>query len=213
MINVIIADDDEIFRNGLKIIIEQDKDIKVCGLASNGNSAYDLCKTEKPDIVLMDMQMPYCDGSSATYKIKQDFPNIKVLVLTTFDDKATVSKALTSGADGYVLKDVDETKIVNAIKSTMLDINVFGKTVFDSNKLNFDIRFDDVQNNTHTVKLTNRETELLVNVAKGLSNKEIAKTMFLSDGTVRNNISALLLKLNLKDRTQLAVYAVKNDYI
>ena len=79
MINVIIADDDDIFRNGLKIIIEQDKDIKVCGLASNGNSAYDLCKTENPDIVLMDMQMPYCDGSSATYKIKQDFPNIKCL--------------------------------------------------------------------------------------------------------------------------------------
>ena len=130
-----------------------------------------------------------------------------MLVLTTFDDKATVSKALTSGADGYVLKDVDETKIVNAIKSTMLDINVFGKTVFDSMKEKL------VKNNTHTVKLTNRETELLVNVAKGLSNKEIAKTMFLSDGTVRNNISALLLKLNLKDRTQLAVYAVKNDYI
>ena len=130
-----------------------------------------------------------------------------MLVLTTFDDKATVSKALTSGADGYVLKNVDETKIVNAIKSTMLDINVFGKTVFDSLKEKL------VKNNTHTVKLTNRETELLVNVAKGLSNKEIAKTMFLSDGTVRNNISALLLKLNLKDRTQLAVYAVKNDYI
>lgn len=85
----------------------------------------------------------------------------------------------------------------------MLDINVFGKTVFDSMKEKL------VKNNTHTVKLTNRETELLVNVAKGLSNKEIAKTMFLSDGTVRNNISALLLKLNLKDRTQLAVYAVK----
>ena len=83
----------------------------------------------------------------------------------------------------------------------------FGKTVFDSLKEKL------VKNNTHTVKLTNRETELLVNVAKGLSNKEIAKTMFLSDGTVRNNISALLLKLNLKDRTQLAVYAVKNDYI
>ena len=89
----------------------------------------------------------------------------------------------------------------------MLDINVFGKTVFDSLKEKL------AKNNTHTVKLTNRETELLVNVAKGLSNKEIAKTMFLSDGTVRNNISALLLKLNLKDRTQLAVYAVKNDYI
>ncbi len=207
MIKVIIADDDEIFRNGLKIIIEQDKDIKVCGIASNGNSAYDLCKSENPDIVLMDMQMPYCDGSSATYKIKQDFPNIKVLVLTTFDDKATITKALSSGADGYVLKDVDENKIINAIKSTLLNINVFGKSVFDNlkNKL--------INNSTPAVKLTNRETELIVNVAKGLSNKEIAKTMFLSDGTVRNNISALLLKLNLKDRTQLAVYAVKNDYI
>lgn len=207
MIKVIIADDDEIFRNGLKIIIEQDKDIKVCGIASNGNSAYDLCKSENPDIVLMDMQMPYCDGSDATFKIKQEFPNIKILVLTTFDDKATITKALSSGADGYVLKDVDETKIVNAIKSTMLDINVFGKTVFDRLKGKL------AKNNTHTVKLTNRETELLVNVAKGLSNKEIAKNMFLSEGTVRNNISALLLKLKLRDRTQLAVYAVKNDYI
>ena len=188
-------------------VYEQDKDIKVCGLAGDGNAAYNLCKSENPDIVLMDMQMPYCDGSDATFKIKQEFPNIKVLVLTTFDDKATVSKALTSGADGYVLKDVDENKIINAIKSTLLNINVFGKSVFDNlkNKL--------INNSTPAVKLTNRETELIVNVAKGLSNKEIAKTMFLSDGTVRNNISALLLKLNLKDRTQLAVYAVKNDYI
>jgi DNA-binding NarL/FixJ family response regulator len=207
LIKVIIADDDDIFRNGLKIIIEQDKDIKVCGLAGDGNAAYNLCKSENPDIVLMDMQMPYCDGSDATFKIKQEFPNIKVLVLTTFDDKATVSKALTSGADGYVLKDVDENKIINAIKSTLLNINVFGKSVFDNlkNKL--------INNSAPAVKLTNRETELLVNVAKGLSNKEIAKTMFLSEGTVRNNISALLLKLKLRDRTQLAVYAVKNDYI
>lgn len=207
MIKVIIADDDDIFRNGLKIIIEQDSDIKVCGLAGDGNAAYNLCKSENPDIVLMDMQMPYCDGSSATYKIKQEFPNIKILVLTTFDDKTTITKALSSGADGYVLKDVDENKIINAIKSTLLNINVFGKSVFDNlkNKL--------INNSTPAVKLTNRETELIVNVAKGLSNKEIAKTMFLSDGTVRNNISALLLKLNLKDRTQLAVYAVKNDYI
>lgn len=207
MINVIIADDDDIFRNGLKIIIEQDSDIKVCGLAGDGNAAYNLCKSENPDIVLMDMQMPYCDGSDATFKIKQEFPNIKILVLTTFDDKATITKALSSGADGYVLKDVDENKIINAIKSTLLNINVFGKSVFDNlkNKL--------INNSTPAVKLTNRETELIVNVAKGLSNKEIAKNMFLSEGTVRNNISALLLKLKLRDRTQLAVYAVKNDYI
>lgn len=207
MIRVVIADDDDIFRNGLKVIIEQDSDIKVCGLADNGNTAYNLCKTEKPDIVLMDMQMPDCDGGNATLKIKQDFPGIKVLVLTTFDDKATVSKALSSGADGYVLKDVDENKIVNAIKSTMMDINVFGKTIFES------IKGKLVNSRSDTIRLTDRETELLVNIAKGMSNKEISKTMFISEGTVRNNISALLLKLNLRDRTQLAIYAVKNDYI
>ena len=190
MIRVVIADDDDIFRNGLKVIIEQDSDIKVCGLADNGNTAYNLCKTEKPDIVLMDMQMPDCDGGNATLKIKQDFPGIKVLVLTTFDDKATVSKALSSGADGYVLKDVDENKIVNAIKSTMMDINVFGKTIFES------IKGKLVNSRSDTIRLTDRETELLVNIAKGMSNKEISKTMFISEGTVRNNISALLLKLN-----------------
>ena len=94
MIKIVIADDNSIVRNGLKTIIEQDKDIKVCGVAENGNVAYDLCRSMSPDLVLMDMQMPACDGSDATKRIKTDFPKIKVLVLTTFDDKETVSKAL-----------------------------------------------------------------------------------------------------------------------
>lgn len=208
MIKIVIADDDDIFRNGLKLIIEQDKDIQVCGVASDGNMAYSLCEGKKPDLVLMDMQMPCCDGGKATLKIKRDFPEIKVLVLTTFDDKATVNKALSSGADGYVLKGVDESKLSNAIKSTIMDINVFGKTVFENVKSKF-------ANGSvnEPINLTKREKELLVNVAEGLSNREISEKMFLSEGTVRNNISALLLKLKLRDRTQLAVYAVKNDYI
>lgn len=208
MIRIVIADDNNIVRNGLKAIIEQDNDIQVCGLAGDGNMAYDLCKSEIPDLVLMDMQMPDCDGGSATIKIKRDFPGIKVLVLTTFDDKETVNKALLSGADGYVLKGVDEDKLSNAIKSTVMGIKVLGTTVFESIKNKY-VSCPD----TSLKKLTPREKELLVLVAEGLSNKEIAGRMFLSDGTVRNNISALLLKLNLKDRTQLAVYAVKNDYI
>ena len=149
-----------------------------------------------------------CDGGNATLKIKRDFPEIKVLVLTTFDDKATVNKALASGADGYVLKGVDESKLSNAIKSTIMDINVFGKTVFENLKSKFANSSVNEQ-----INLTKRERELLVNVAEGLSNREISEKMFLSEGTVRNNISALLLKLKLRDRTQLAVYAVKNDYI
>lgn len=141
-----------------------------------------------------------CDGGNATLKIKCDFPEINVLVLTTFDDKATVNKALSSGAD--------EGKLSNAIKSTIMDINVFGKTVFENLKSKF-------ANSSvyEQINLTKRERELLVNVAEGLSNREISEKMFLSEGTVRNNISALLLKLKLRDRTQLAVYAVKNDYI
>ena len=208
MIKIVIADDDSIVRNGLKTIIEQDKDIKVCGVAENGNVAYDLCRSMSPDLVLMDMQMPACDGSDATKRIKTDFPKIKVLVLTTFDDKETVSKALSSGADGYVLKGVDENKLSNAIKSTVMGVNVFGTAVFNSIKNKYVSRTD-----TKQAKLTPREKELLTLVAQGLSNKEIAGKMFLSDGTVRNNISSLLEKLNMKDRTQLAVYAVKNDYI
>lgn len=149
-----------------------------------------------------------CDGGNATLKIKCDFPEINVLVLTTFDDKATVNKALSSGADGYVLKGVDEGKLSNAIKSTIMDINVFGKTVFENLKSKFANSSVDEQ-----INLTKRERELLVNVAEGLSNRKISEKMFLSEGTVRNNISALLLKLKLRDITQLAVYAVKNDYI
>ena len=175
MIKIVIADDDDIFRDGLKLIIEQDKGIQVCGVASDGNMAYSLCESKKPDLVLMDMQMPCCDGGNATLKIKRDFPEIKVLVLTTFDDRATVNKALSTGADV--------------------------KRKFANGSIN------------EQINLSKREKELLVNVAEGLSNREISEKMFLSEGTVRNNISALLFKLKLRDRTQLAVYAVKNDYI
>lgn len=206
MIKIIIADDEEIVRNGLKAIIEQDSEIQVCAVAGDGNEAYDLCGKHLPRLVLMDMQMPRCGGAEAARKIKDSFPQIKVLVLTTFDDKETVSRALSGGADGYVLKGVDEDKLTNAIKSAVMGINVFGGRVFESIKSKYNPKPPEI-------KLTPREKELLVLVAQGLSNKEIAGKMFLSDGTVRNNISALLLKLNMKDRTQLAVYAVKNDYI
>lgn len=132
---IVIADDVEIVRNGLKTIIEQDSELTVCGLAKDGNEAYSLCHELLPDIILMDMQMPNCDGALATQKIKQDFPNIKVLVLTTFDDKQTVGKALASGADGYILKNVDESKLAAAIKSTVSGIKVLGADVFDNVKI------------------------------------------------------------------------------
>ncbi|MEE0859027.1 MAG: response regulator transcription factor [Acutalibacteraceae bacterium] len=205
MIKVIIADDVELLRKGLKTIIEQDNEIQVCGLAENGKEAFDLCEKVKPDLVLMDMRMPVCDGATATKLIKEKYPNVKVLVLTTFDDAETVNEALASGADGYILKSVDEKKITHAIKSALADINVFETTVFNKiKKVNSTV-------NTENLNISEREKEIIILVAQGLSNKDIAKKLYLSDGTVRNNISNLLYKLNLKDRTQLAVFAVKND--
>ena len=205
MIKIIIADDVELLRKGLKTIIEQDNEIQVCGLAENGNEAFKLCEEIKPDLVLMDMRMPVCDGATATKLIKEKYPDIKILVLTTFDDAETVNEALASGADGYILKSVDEKKLTHAIKSALADINVFETTVFNKIKK--------VSNtaNTENLNISKREKEIIILVAQGLSNKDIAKKLYLSDGTVRNNISNLLYKLNLKDRTQLAVFAVKND--
>lgn len=205
MIKIIIADDVELLRNGLKTIIEQDCEIEVCGLAANGKEAFNLCEKLSPDLVLMDMSMPVCDGATATQMIKESYPNIKVLVLTTFDDSKTVNEALASGADGYILKSVDEKKLTHAIKSAMADINVFETTIFNKIKKN------NVEPDPNLLNITPREKDIIILIAQGLSNKDIAKQLYLSDGTVRNNISNLLYKLNLKDRTQLAVFAVKND--
>jgi DNA-binding NarL/FixJ family response regulator len=207
MIKIIIADDEKILRNGLKTILEQDPVVHVCGLAANGNEAYNLCSKIVPDLILMDMKMPECGGDEATRKIKKSFPKVKILILTTFNDPQTVSAALSSGADGYILKDVDEERLVSAIKNTLSGMSVLGTEIFENIKVKF------YQTNPLSKKLTDRDRELLSLVADGNSNKEIAEKMFLSDGTVRNNISILLEKLALKDRTQLAVYAVKHDLI
>ncbi|MDR2737074.1 MAG: response regulator transcription factor [Gracilibacteraceae bacterium] len=205
MIRVMIADDEMIVRFGLKTILEKDEEISVCGFAADGLEAWELCAQKKPDLILMDIRMPRCNGDVATCRIKEAFPHIKVLILTTFYDKQTVSAVLSSGADGYLLKGVNEAKLVNAIKSTLAGVNVFDTEVFNNIKIKFYSGESSVNN------LTERERELLSWIANGNNNKKIAEKMFLSEGTVRNNISLLLEKLELNDRTQLAVYAVKHD--
>ena len=208
MIKVIIADDVQILRSGLKAVLSQDTDIKVVGEASNGKEAYELCIRLHPDVVLMDMRMPDHDGGYGTRKIKDNFSNIKVLVLTTFDDKETVNKAISSGADGYILKEMDNDKIINSIKAVAGGINVFCDNVFRSIKKDVV-----VQQDAKNFGLTERETEFIRLICDGCDNKEIAAKLFLAEGTVRNGISRLLEKLELKDRTQLAVFAIKNNIV
>ena len=203
MIKVIIADDVELLRNGLKLILEQDREIEVVALAENGLDAYEKYKALQPDVVLMDMQMPTYDGAYGIKKIKAESDKTAVLVLTTFDDEETVNKAIAEGADGYILKEMKGEEIIRSVKSAAGGINVFGRNIFKKvNKKTI---------STPVPDLTDRERDIIRLVAAGLDNKEISSELFLAEGTVRNNVSALLGKLNLKDRTQLAVFAVKNN--
>ncbi len=207
MIKVLIADDIEIIRTGLKAVLSQDSGIKIVGEAVNGRQAYELSVRLKPDVVLMDMRMPDFDGSYGTRQIKDKVKGTKVLVLTTFDDKETVSRAVASGADGYILKEMDNEQIINSIKAVAGGVNVFCSNIFQS------IKKTEVPQKPHDFDLTERETEFIRLICDGCDNKQIAENMFLAEGTVRNSISKLLEKLSLKDRTQLAVFAIKNNLV
>ncbi len=208
MINIILADDVQILRAGLKAVLAGDSELNVVGEASNGKEAYEMSVRLKPDVVLMDMRMPDYDGGYGTRKIKDTLPDIKVLVLTTFDDKETVDKAIASGADGYILKEMDNDKIINSIKAVSGGINVFCNNIFRSIKKDVV-----VQQDAKNFDLTEREIDFIRLICEGYDNREIASKLFLAEGTVRNGISILLEKLGKKDRTKLAVFAIKNNII
>ncbi len=208
MIKVIIADDVQILRSGLKAVLSQDEEIKVVGEASNGKEAYELAVRTSPDVVLMDMRMPDYDGGYGISKIKSTLSGVKVLVLTTFDDKETVNRAVSCGADGYILKEMDNDKIISSVKAVSGGINVFCDNIFRSIKQDVIIHKE-----SSDFGLTERETDLIRLICDGCDNKEIASKLFLAEGTVRNGISRLLEKLELKDRTQLAVFAIKNNIV
>lgn len=164
-------------------------------MAQNGKKAYELCTKNTPDVVLMDMRMPEYDGAYGIRKIKSEFPQIKMLVLTTFDDEETIEAALSAGADGYILKEMEDEKIIFSIKSVYHGITVLEQSVFQSIKGNS--RLDSP---VSTQQFTQRELTLIRLVAM----------LYLAEGTVKNGLSRVLEKLQLKDRTQLAIYALKN---
>ena len=207
MIKIILADDVPVLRAGLKSVIAGDSSLNVVGEASNGKEALEMTARLHPDVVLMDMRMPDFDGCYGTQQIKALHPDVKVLVLTTFDDKETVNRAVAAGADGYILKEMDSEKILSSIKAVAGGITVFCDNIFQSIKKNT------VQSSPADFGLTERETDFIRLICDGADNKEIAAKLFLAEGTVRNGISRLLEKLNLKDRTQLAVFAIKNNLV
>jgi DNA-binding NarL/FixJ family response regulator len=205
-IRVVIADDDALIRDSLKMILEIDSEIEVIGVCSNGDEAYRLCREKTVDVVLMDIRMPVCDGIIGTKKIKEVIPDTKVLILTTFQDEEYIFQALKNGANGYMLKNTPSAKIKEQIKlvhgGTMLIHPEIAPKL--SGMLNIGNEKD-----LSAYELSQREIEIIKLVSAGLSNKEIAEKLFLGESTVKNYISAILDKLNLRDRTQLAVFYLK----
>lgn len=214
MIRVLIAEDQTIIREGLQYIIERDSGIRVVGLAGDGKEAWELCEALVPDLVLMDIVMPECNGIEGTQKIKAQFPEIKVLILTTFADAENVSQALQNGADGYVLKDIEAEDLILTIKSIAKGLRVMHGNPFETVvKSMAGGRTAAPPAETVMPNLNPKEMEIMRLIVYGNSNKEIAALLNNSEGSVRNAISAILTKLKLEDRTQLAVFAVRNNLV
>ena len=206
---ILLCDDQAVIRDGLEMLLNLEKDFQVVGVAQDGAEALELAAKKQPDLILMDLKMPVMNGIEATREIRAKFPNIKVLVLTTYDDDEWVFDAIRAGASGYLLKDTPRQKLVEAIRGTME-----GKSFVDpavAGKLLNQVASKQTQpTSILTDKLTERELDVLRLIAKGINNSEIAAQLHLSEGTVRNHVSAILEKLGVSDRTQAAVIAIQH---
>jgi len=208
-IKVLLVDDEELIRSGLAILLDGYDDIDVVGEAADGQEAADFCENEAVDVVLMDIRMPDVNGIEGTKLIKAAHPDIKVLILTTFQDAEYISQAMRLGASGYLLKDSSNDDIYEGIKianndNIVLDGKI-GKEIVDLSLGEETAAFD-----AEDYDLSEKEVNIIQLIASGLSNQEIADRLYLSLGTIKNNTSTILSKLELRDRTQLAIFAFEN---
>ncbi|NJL36354.1 MAG: response regulator transcription factor [Leptolyngbyaceae cyanobacterium SM1_4_3] len=206
MIQVLLVDDQLIIRQGLRSLLESKPDLKVVGEAENGQQAIEQIELLQPDVVLMDVRMPIMDGVAATRTIGQQFPQTRVLILTTFDDDEYVSRAMQFGARGYLLKDTHSEELAQAIRSVHKGYTQLGPGLFEK-VLNGSNVQRPQQLPPKLAELTPREREVLCLIVAGASNREIAQTLFISERTVKNHITSILSRLNLGNRTQAAMYA------
>jgi len=207
MIRVLIADDHHVVRRGLLFFLKTQKDIEVVGEASNGEEAVQLAHSLQPDVILMDLVMPKLNGIEATAKIKAAFPKIEVLMLTSFSDRDHVIPALEAGAAGYQLKDIEPDELVNSIRQIMRGEHILHPEATTT----LEAQQEELASAPHIINpLTPRERDVLAELTKGKSNKEIASSLFVTEKTIKTHISNIFSKLEVQDRTQAALYAVKH---
>lgn len=210
-ISILIADDHSLIRQGLKQILELEKDITVIAQASNGNEAVLYARELKPNVILMDINMPGMNGLQAIKEIKQEKIPSKIIVLTIHEDREYLFKTLQMGAEGYVLKDAEPSVLIEAIHNvyagqSYIQPNMTMELVKEFNRVTLHDKEKHDDNN-----LTIREVEVLELIAEGMINKEIAKQLYISEKTVKNHVSNIFRKLNVSDRTQAAIYAFKHN--
>ena len=207
MHRIILVDDHHIVRQGLEFLLSTVDDIDVIGGFSDGKSFFEYLETnELPDIVLLDLVMPEMNGIEITEKMKKAYPEVKILVLTSYVDDEHVISAIDKGADGYEMKDVEPDQLIKTIKKVLSGektIHPQAQSVIEA-----------VSKKPHfTNKLSKRESEVLAEMAKGKTNKEIAETLFVSEKTIKTHVSHIFNKLQVTDRTQAAIYAMQNNLI
>lgn len=213
MIKILIADDQELIRDSLRIVLANNPDFSV-NTAANGVEVVRAVRREKQDVILMDIRMPEMDGVQCTQIIKENYPEIKIIILTTFDDDEYIFSALKHGASGYLLKGISADRLIEAIHkvyhgNAMINEDIAGKVVKMFSQMARENTAVITVDEEYIKEITESEWKVIGLVSKGLSNKEIAAELFLTEGSVRNYLSSVLKKLDLRDRTQLAIWAVQ----
>lgn len=213
-LKLVIAEDEPVARQAMARLFDLETDIKVVGEAANGEEAIELVRSTMPDVVLMDIRMPKLDGIKATHTIKQEMPNVAIVILTIYDDDSNVFQAIKAGAIGYILKDSPIDDALHAVRAAyrgegIMHPAIAGRVMKEFARLHNE-RATDME---VFADLTDREKEVLKQVASAKTNKEIAEALFISEKTVKNHISNILFKLQANDRTEAALYAAKHGLV
>jgi len=212
MIKVIVCDDQEIVCQGLRTIINNDPMIEVVATAHDGSELLPLLEKFQPDLILMDLKMPVMNGVQSTQRIRQTYPQIKILILTTYDDDEWLFDAIRGGASGYLLKDTPSHMLIQAIKGTVAGETFIDPAIAGKLLTSFTEPKKQVLHKS-SIQLSDREKDIMQLMARGLTNADIARELYLSEGTVRNYTSAIFAKLGVNDRTQAVISALRHGLV
>jgi DNA-binding NarL/FixJ family response regulator len=214
-IRIVIADDHELFRRGLRMVLDEEEGIDVVGEAGDGEEAIDVAVECAPDVVVMDVRMPVMSGIEATERLKEDLPTTRILMLTISDEEDDLYEAIKAGANGYLLKEISIDEIGNAVRSVHSGQSLISPSMASKllNEFAAMVKKEEQREQAPAPRLTPREMEVLEHVAKGMNNREIAKALFISENTVKNHVRNILEKLHLHSRMEAVVYAVRENLL